>query len=52
MEELTTQISELTYQIEELKSEVAMLNGGEIYGGTLTDAINFLAESINEKYKK
>ena len=50
--QLISAIEDLTYQVEALQMDVAALNSGEIYGGTLTDAINFLVESINKHNKK
>lgn len=43
------QSQQLIEAIEDLTREIGALNNGEIYGGTLVDAINYLAENLNKK---
>ena len=43
---MENQLEELTNAINELTAEIKNLNSGEIWGGTLVDALNTIAERM------
>ena len=49
MKEVVKAIEALTAQVEQLNTEISYLNVGQIWGGTLVDALNEIAKSLQEK---
>lgn len=49
MKEVVRAIEALTEQVEQLNTEISYLNVGQIWSGTLVDALNEIAKSLQEK---
>jgi prefoldin subunit 5 len=49
MKEVVRAIEALTEQVEQLNTEISSLNRGQIWSGTLVDALNEIAKSLQEK---
>jgi len=49
IQELTNQISRLADEVEQLNTEISSLNTGQIWGGTIVDALNEIARALNTK---
>ena len=49
MKEVVRAIEALTEQVEQLNTEISYLNQGQIWSGTLVDALNEIAKSLQEK---
>ena len=49
MKEVVKAIEALTAQVEQLNTEISGLNQGQIWSGTLVDALNEIAKSLQEK---
>ena len=49
MKEVVRAIEALTEQVEQLNTEISYLNVGQMWGGTLVDALNEIAKSLQEK---
>ena len=49
MKEVVKAIEALTAQVEQLNTEISSLNQGQIWSGTLVDALNEIAKSLQEK---
>jgi cell division protein FtsB len=49
MKEVVKAIEALTTQVEQLNTEISYLNQGQIWSGTLVDALNEIAKSLQEK---
>ena len=47
--EVVKAIEALTEQVEQLNTEISSLNRGQIWSGTLVDALNEIAKAIDEK---
>jgi len=49
MKEVVKAIEALTEQVEQLNTEISSLNQGQIWSGTLVDALNEIAKALQEK---
>ena len=49
MKEVVKAIEALTAQVEQLNTEISYLNQGQIWSGTLVDALNEIAKALQEK---
>ena len=49
MKEVVKAIEALTAQVEQLNTEISYLNVGQVWSGTLVDALNEIAKSLQEK---
>jgi len=49
IEKLTEQVRLLTNEVEQLNTEISSLNTGQMWGGTIVDALNQIAKSLEEK---
>ena len=49
---LVNAIEALTNEVEQLNTEISSLNQGQIWSGTLVDAINEVANALNEEPKQ
>jgi len=48
-QELVKAIEALTEQVEQLNTEISYLNVGQVWSGTLVDALNEIAKALQEK---